>query len=79
VERDLSLVGIMDARKEEERHIQISRQNIIIIIIIIIIIQPLLNACEEIANNDLVEKNNSYTVCPQSPFGVLKNCGAQTN
>jgi hypothetical protein len=21
----------------------------------------------------------SYTVCPQSPFGVLKNCGAQTN
>jgi hypothetical protein len=19
------------------------------------------------------------TVCPQSPFGVLKNCGAQTN
>jgi hypothetical protein len=20
-----------------------------------------------------------YTVCPQSPFGVLKNCGAQTN
>jgi hypothetical protein len=21
----------------------------------------------------------SYTVCPQSPFGVLKNCGAETN
>jgi hypothetical protein len=20
-----------------------------------------------------------YTVCPQSPFGALKNCGAQTN
>jgi hypothetical protein len=20
-----------------------------------------------------------YTVCPQSPIGVLKNCGAQTN
>jgi hypothetical protein len=20
-----------------------------------------------------------YTVCPQSPLGVLKNCGAQTN
>jgi hypothetical protein len=22
---------------------------------------------------------NGYTVCPQSPVGVLKNCGAQTN
>jgi hypothetical protein len=25
------------------------------------------------------EPNDLYTVCPQSPFGVLKNCGAQTN
>jgi hypothetical protein len=24
-------------------------------------------------------QNRGYTVCPQSPFGVLKNCGAQTN
>jgi hypothetical protein len=23
--------------------------------------------------------NSAYTVCPLSPFGVLKNCGAQTN
>jgi hypothetical protein len=24
------------------------------------------------------EKTATYTVCPQSPLGVLKNCGAQT-
>jgi hypothetical protein len=27
----------------------------------------------------LIHLANIYTVCPQSPFGVLKNCGAQTN
>jgi hypothetical protein len=26
-----------------------------------------------------VEALNRYTVCPQSPLGVLKNCCAQTN
>jgi hypothetical protein len=29
---------------------------------------------EEASNDTLV-----YTVCPQSPVGVLKNCGAKTN
>jgi hypothetical protein len=29
--------------------------------------------------NAQVGINFVYTVCPQSPFGVLKNCGAQTN
>jgi hypothetical protein len=24
-------------------------------------------------------RRQNYTVCPQSPLGVLKNCGAQTN
>jgi hypothetical protein len=26
-----------------------------------------------------VREEYESTVCPQSPFGVLKNCGAQTN
>jgi hypothetical protein len=28
---------------------------------------------------DAVIKYVDYTACPQSPFGVLKNCGEQTN
>jgi hypothetical protein len=28
---------------------------------------------------DNVQNCDSYTVCPQSLLGVLKNCGAQTN
>jgi hypothetical protein len=24
-------------------------------------------------------KSEYYTVCPQSPFGISKNCGVQTN
>jgi hypothetical protein len=27
----------------------------------------------------VADDSEYYTVCPQSPFGVLKNCGAQTN
>jgi hypothetical protein len=32
-----------------------------------------------VLESEVLSLKFSDTVCPQSPFGVLKNCGAQTN
>jgi hypothetical protein len=35
--------------------------------------------CIHLSHLNVGRKSKKSTVCPQSPFGVLKNCAAKTN